>query len=101
MQRGHAPERAAEHASKRAARERIRARSRARTKARSRACDRNVDLTVTVSAVQQLYDGATEWMQNTFGEDAAEKFQGFMDGVKSVVQAVIFVKVIVLLGIIM
>ncbi len=43
----------------------------------------------------KLYDGATEWMQNTFGEDAAEKFQGFMDGVKSVVQAVIFVKVII------
>ena len=43
----------------------------------------------------KLYDGATAWMQNTFGEDAAEKFQGFMDGVKSVVQAVIFVKVII------
>ena len=43
----------------------------------------------------KLYDGATEWIKNTFGEDAAEKFQGFMDGVKSVVQAVIFVKVII------
>jgi len=43
----------------------------------------------------KLYDGGKEWIKNTFGEDAAEKFEGFMDGVKSVVQAVIFVKVII------
>ena len=42
----------------------------------------------------RLYDGAVEWMENTFGEEAAEGFIGFMDGVKSIVQAVIFVKVI-------
>ena len=43
----------------------------------------------------KLYDGGKEWIKNTFGEDAAEKFEGFMDGVKSIVQAVIFVKVII------
>ena len=42
----------------------------------------------------RLYDGAVDWMKNTFGEEAAEGFIGFMDGVKSIVQAVIFVKVI-------
>ena len=42
----------------------------------------------------KLYDSGSEWIKNTFGEEAAEKFQGFMDGVKSIVQAVIFVKVI-------
>ncbi len=42
----------------------------------------------------KLYDGAVDWMKNTFGEDAAEKFEGFMDGVKSIFQSILFVKVI-------
>jgi len=42
----------------------------------------------------KLYDSGSEWIKSNFGEDAAEKFQGFMDGVKSIVQAVLFVKVI-------